>query len=368
MASSLDSDSVTEDPPSPTVTAPANQLRITNDYVNASYISYFDGPLYIATQGPLPDTVNDFWKMVWEHHSRVIVMLTKEFEGNRPKCHHYWPAKIGESVTYDDITVQWDAEAEHPDDASVVSRRFAVTRPAESDATVYITHLQYVGWPDHGVPDNPLGVLRLRQLARRAQEEGEHQASAATGDDSAAAAAAAAPMPMIVHCSAGCGRTGAFCVIDTVLSMQEKKQKASSEPQEKSAEKESGHARHQSLGEWTDEPSQEFQKDLVFMVVMRFRELRITMVQTNRQFVFCHEALAWCALGVGPRPLERILDPRLMYEWNRSRSNGLDDNACGDLTYMLRAWQEMATMMMQTDRSTVTDGDGAETVGRASID
>ncbi|KAI8323371.1 receptor/non-receptor type protein-tyrosine phosphatase, partial [Martensiomyces pterosporus] len=216
-----------------------------SDYVNASYISYFDGPLYIATQGPLPDTVYDFWKMVWEHHSLVIVMLTKEHENGRSKCHHYWPDRLGESSNYADLVVKWEAEAEHPDDPSVVTRRFMLSRPSVTDETVHITHLHYMGWSDHGVPENPLGVLRLRQLARRAQAEGER------------AGKSALKIPIVVHCSAGCGRTGAFCVIDT----------------------------------WTEVPPREFHDDLVFMVVSRFRELRVTMVQTTKQFVFCHEAL-----------------------------------------------------------------------------
>ncbi|KAI9479189.1 protein-tyrosine phosphatase-like protein, partial [Coemansia mojavensis] len=213
------------------------------DYVNASYIAYFDGPLYIATQGPLPDTVNDFWLMVWEEHSRVIVMLTKEFEFGRPKCHRYWPAHVGEATMYGDLRVEFQAEAQHPDDSGVIARRFRLTRPSVSKSSMCITHLQYVSWPDHGVPENPLGVLRLQQLARQAQSEAELQAEAEN----------LSRIPMIVHCSAGCGRTGAFCVIDT--------------------------------------PPAELHEDRVFMVVSRFRELRITMVQTIKQFVFCHEAL-----------------------------------------------------------------------------
>ncbi|PIA16384.1 receptor/non-receptor type protein-tyrosine phosphatase, partial [Coemansia reversa NRRL 1564] len=220
-----------------------------NDYVNASYISYFDGPLYIATQGPLPTTVVDFWRMVWEEHTRVIVMLTTEFENGRPKCHRYWPPHEGEAAMYGDLCVEFQAEALHPDDSSVIARRLRLTRPAVSDAIVSITHLQYVGWVDHCVPENPLGVLRLRQLARQAQAEGELAAAAEEGADIIS-------IPMVVHCSAGCGRTGAFCVIDTILDIDERQRNGS-----------------------------------IFMVVSRFRELRITMVQTIKQFVFCHDAL-----------------------------------------------------------------------------
>ncbi|KAJ1960540.1 phosphotyrosine-specific ptp2-like protein, partial [Dipsacomyces acuminosporus] len=385
-----------------------------NDYVNASYISYFDGPLYIATQGPLPDTVYDFWKMVWEHHSLVIVMLTQEHENGRSKCHHYWPNKLGEESQYGDLVVKWEAEAEHPDDSSVVARRFMLSRPTITDETVHITHLQYIGWSDHGVPENPLGVLRLRQLARKAQEDGEK-----------ANRKAKSRIPMVVHCSAGCGRTGAFCAIDTILSMQERQSTSDGKSTKTNVDCDGdtimstgiqgpsnmqmlpGGATHsaydeftglvpqalrsqssgdslksnggivlatpnrKSLKEWSELPPEEFHEDLVFMIVSRFRELRVTMVQTNRQFVFCHEALAWHALGNGPRSIDRIIDPRLVFEWNKANYPDLKEEDCKDLTFLLRGWHEMVKAMTESAERINNSNkgeNGSVTIGRASID
>ncbi|KAJ2432535.1 phosphotyrosine-specific ptp2-like protein, partial [Coemansia sp. RSA 2424] len=152
------------------------------DYINASFLRYGGGPLYIAAQGPLASTTGDFWHMVWEQRARVVVMLTRSTEHGRAKCHAYWPDCVGQAAAYGGIRVLWEAEAQHPDDASVVARRLRLTSVA-GGASAVVTHLQYLGWPDHGVPENPLGVLRLRQLARAAQAD--------------------AAAPMVVHCSAG---------------------------------------------------------------------------------------------------------------------------------------------------------------------
>ncbi|KAJ1733644.1 glutamate N-acetyltransferase [Coemansia biformis] len=415
-----------------------------SDYVNASYISYFDGPLYIATQGPLPETVGDFWRMVWEERVHVVVMLTKEYENGRPKCHRYWPAQIGDAAIYGDLRVEWQAEAQHPDDASVVARRFRLTRPSVSNATAYITHLQYLGWPDHGAPENSLGVLRLVHLARQAQAAGE------------AGGGVAARVPMVVHCSAGCGRTGAFCVIDTVMEMSRtgsgdavagavsvrasaedadgdahmpeasntsepaQPLSASGTPNQLSmytdmvpqalrskvphaaphaggdsashgwspagkvssgvtdAEGCDDRRSRRSLMHWNEEPPAEYHDDLVFMVVSRFRELRVTMVQTIRQFVFCHEALAWAALGAGPRPIEHVIDRRLVAEWNRVNYPELSEADCADVTFLLRGRQEMVQAMLSSDIGGSAKGSGsggaaamssaAGSAGRASID
>ncbi|KAJ2087766.1 hypothetical protein IW140_004436 [Coemansia sp. RSA 1813] len=449
-----------------------------NDYVNASYISYFDGPLYIATQGPLRDTVYDFWKMVWEHRTKVIIMLTQEFEGGRSKCHHYWPNKVGETSMYGDLRVEWQAEAMHPDDNSIVSRRLCISRPSVTDAVMNVTHLQYLDWEDHSVPEGPSGILRLRQVARMAQEEGErHERKRHSGDCDAVRESR---IPMVVHCSAGCGRTGAFCAIDTILSMNEQNEKrnntgavveeACSAPiadkqrhqqgekvdcdgdvdmsgtenddirgdmqmlpsgsrydrhgeytglvpralrskssnaamssgdagkhaaandgdnseserpdqtpddgetelaQECSGDREQAKHRR-SLTRWNEKPPSEFQDDLVFMVVSRFRELRVTMVQKNKQFVFCHEALVWDALGMGPRPLERVIDRRLVAEWNRANYPDLSESDCVDITYLMRGRQEMV-MAMTSAEMVVSAGNECSvnepmSSGRASID
>ncbi|KAJ2808515.1 hypothetical protein H4R20_000842 [Coemansia guatemalensis] len=441
-----------DDPGSEAELAGAEQLPLgteaggaaKNDYVNASYIAYFDGPLYIATQGPLPATVVDFWRMVWEENTRVIVMLTTEFENGRPKCHRYWPPHEGEAAMYGDLCVEFQVEAQHPDDPSVIARRLRLTRPAVSDSIVCITHLQYVGWVDHCVPENPLGVLRLRQLARQAQAEGELAAAAEEGAENISR------IPMVVHCSAGCGRTGAFCVIDTILDIDERQRNGSSDEDESgpaaassltrdadgdirmgAADNRTARARQRaartpddshsmftgmvplalqsqcaaspqprsrnsgaqqlhawqdeadcaaernnrrSLSQWNEPPPPAYHDDLVFMVVSRFRELRITMVQTLKQFVFCHDALAWVALGAGPRPLDHVIDRRLVAEWNRVNYSDLSESECTDLTYLMRGRQEMLRAMLGSEiggnsaTAAAAASSAAVPAGRASID
>ncbi|KAJ1944231.1 phosphotyrosine-specific ptp2-like protein, partial [Kickxella alabastrina] len=270
--------------------------------------------------------------------------------------------------------------------------------------------LQYETWPDHGAPDTPLGVLRLRELACIAQ-----------GDDELAK-----NVPMVVHCSAGCGRTGAFCAIDTIMAMDPKEfvatppvasappgmqmlpPGASYDPHgmytglvpqalrskssnaslavevEIAAEASSGSGSFnprasRSLSRWNELPLGEFREDVVFIVVSRFRELRVSMVQTIQQFVFCHEALAWAALGAGPRPLSRVIDRRLVAEWNRANCPLLSEADCKDLTYQMRGRQEMLTAMLSADASSAGGGGGSSESnnsalvsgsgsGRASID
>ncbi|KAJ1645748.1 phosphotyrosine-specific ptp2-like protein [Coemansia asiatica] len=413
----------------------SNRVRLrstSSDYINASYVSYFNGPLYIATQGPLPATVADFWQMVWEQRVRVIVMLTRVFENGREKCHRYWPQSPGgaSAVQHGDLRIEFQAEARHPDDATVISRRLRVSHIGSPDDAIIVTHLQYETWPDHGAPETPLGVLRLRELARIAQGEDNDESKR---------------IPMIVHCSAGCGRTGAFCAVDTVMSMTSKNQtnsipsvvsapadmqmlpsgetydayakftslvpqalrsKSSNAALAVDADVSSEHKKNnfdgsnsssssssnsssntktddlrasRSLSRWIDIPNSEFSDDLVFMVVSRFRELRVSMVQTNSQFVFCHEALAWDAMGAGPRPLSRIIDRRLVAEWNRANYPSLGESDYVDLTYQLRGRQEMLQAMLSaadasssssaaTSEPSSAKGSVSTSSGRASID
>lgn len=167
--------------------------------------------------------------------------------------------------------------------------------PAGTSART-ITHMQYTGWQDFSVPDDPVGCLRLVHLTNQAQtlyerESAEDQRERENeGVDAATAAKEAEVGPMIVHCSAGCGRSGAFCTIDTVMrKMAGLDRLDGGEGTETEDEEEE--ARRATEAEGT--------VDLLYETVERFREQRVSMVQTLRQYVFCYEAVMWWTLGYG---------------------------------------------------------------------
>nr|XP_046200301.1 tyrosine-protein phosphatase non-receptor type 22 isoform X3 [Oncorhynchus gorbuscha] len=160
-----------------------------NDYINASFIKGVSGArAYIATQGPLPHTVLDFWRMLWEYNIEVIVMACREYEMGRKKCERYWPEKQEEPFVCDPFTIYCDSEESKGD---YVSRNLRVTY---SNWCRTLRQLHYINWPDHGVPDTIPPILELLQEMRSYQAHGD--------------------VPICIHCSAGCGRTGALCAID----------------------------------------------------------------------------------------------------------------------------------------------------------
>ncbi|XP_060034199.1 tyrosine-protein phosphatase non-receptor type 18 isoform X2 [Erinaceus europaeus] len=156
---------------------PYDQTRVTlsllqeeghGDYINGSFIRGVDGShTYIATQGPLPHTLLDFWRLVWEFGVKVILMACRETESGKTR----------EAQLNEDIRI----------------RTLQVTFRKESRS---VTHLQYISWPDRGVPSHPEHVLTMVEEARRLQGAGRS--------------------PLCVHCSAGCGRTGVLCTLDYV--------------------------------------------------------------------------------------------------------------------------------------------------------
>uniref|UniRef100_A0A8C1BYL3 protein-tyrosine-phosphatase n=1 Tax=Cyprinus carpio carpio TaxID=630221 RepID=A0A8C1BYL3_CYPCA len=171
---------------------------VGSDYINANYvinklmdINY--QKVYIACQGCLATTVNDFWQMVWQEGTRVIVMTTREVEKGRNKCVPYWPTTEGESKEVGRYVVTLLSEKDAADykvrEMDIVSLKYART----------ITHYQYLSWPDHGVPQEPGGVLSFLEQVNRKQ----HALSSAG--------------PMVIHCSAGIGRTGTIVVIDMLI-------------------------------------------------------------------------------------------------------------------------------------------------------
>nr|XP_046191321.1 receptor-type tyrosine-protein phosphatase O-like isoform X2 [Oncorhynchus gorbuscha] len=203
-----------------------------SDYINANYIPGYKSPReYIATQGPLPETRNDFWNMILQQKSHIIVMLTQCNERRRVKCDHYWPF-TDEPVTYGEISVEMLLESESPE---WTIRNF---RLGYADESQDVLHLNYTSWPDHGVPtvnaiDSILQFVHIvRQQANRTKE------------------------PIVVHCSAGVGRTGTFIALDRLM-------------------------QHIREHEYTD----------ILGMVSEMRSHRLSMVQTEEQYVFIHQCV-----------------------------------------------------------------------------
>ncbi|XP_074237330.1 tyrosine-protein phosphatase non-receptor type 22 isoform X3 [Saimiri boliviensis] len=166
---------------------------ITSDedssYINANFIKGVYGPkAYIATQGPLSTTLLDFWRMIWEYSVLIIVMACMEYEMGKKKCERYW-AEPGETqLQFGPFSICCEAEKRKSD---YIIRNLKVKFNNET-RTIYQFH--YKNWPDHDVPSSIDPILELIWDIRCYQE-----------DDS---------VPICIHCSAGCGRTGVICAID----------------------------------------------------------------------------------------------------------------------------------------------------------
>ncbi|XP_070598111.1 tyrosine-protein phosphatase non-receptor type 6 isoform X2 [Erythrolamprus reginae] len=174
-----------------------------SDYINANYIKneLFSpeecSKTYIASQGCLDASVNDFWQMVWQENSRIIVMTTREVEKGRNKCVSYWP-EVGSSKEYGPYIVENIGDREAID---YKLRQLRLSPINNGEAVRDIWHYQYMSWPDHGVPSEPGGVLSFLDEFNRMQESVPRAG------------------PIIVHCSAGIGRTGTIIVIDMTIDM-----------------------------------------------------------------------------------------------------------------------------------------------------
>ncbi|CAH0718229.1 unnamed protein product, partial [Brenthis ino] len=180
-----------------------------SDYINANYVDgYKQRNAFICTQGPLPKTFGDFWRMVWEQNSLVIVMTTRTVERGRVKCGQYWPAP-GARAEHAGLAVLNEAHDQHDD--YVVSHLLLTDLRTEQRRRVW--HGQYTRWPDYGVPGGGRAapVLRFLELVRRAQQRARHELGDAWAGHSRGP-------PIVVHCSAGIGRTGTFLTLDTCTS------------------------------------------------------------------------------------------------------------------------------------------------------
>ncbi|NXJ20001.1 PTPRJ phosphatase, partial [Dicrurus megarhynchus] len=176
----------------------SNQSSGTGDYINANYMpGYNSKKAFIAAQGPLPNTIEDFWRMIWEKSIYSIVMLTKCMEQARTKCEQYWPDKQPKS--YGDIIVTMVSEVILPE---WTIRDFTVEKSNTPESHT-VRQFHFTSWPDHGVPETTDLLINFRHLV--------HEYNSQNPMDS----------PTLVHCSAGVGRTGTFIAIDRLIQQME---------------------------------------------------------------------------------------------------------------------------------------------------
>ncbi|NP_001232932.1 protein tyrosine phosphatase [Bombyx mori] len=179
--------------------------RSENDYINANLVRMESADRqYILTQGPLAFTVGHFWLMVWEQNSRAVLMLNKVIEKNEIKCHWYWPHGNGEQhkmlLTDVNLSVEQISEEECPN----YSIRVLKLCDLESSESREVIQFHYTTWPDFGVPSSPHAFLEYLKKIR--------DAGALENDVG----------PAVVHCSAGIGRSGTFCLVDSTMVMIQK--------------------------------------------------------------------------------------------------------------------------------------------------
>ncbi|XP_041093512.1 receptor-type tyrosine-protein phosphatase H-like isoform X2 [Polyodon spathula] len=166
-----------------------------SDYINANFMpGYHTAKEFIAAQGPLPNTVEDFWRMAWENQVEAIVMLTNCVENSKVKCEQYWPLDYT-PCTYGCISVTTSSEQKLPD---WTLRDFTVKHTKSLEYRT-VKQFHFTAWPDHGVPDNTATLIQFRALVRKFLDDREGSG------------------PALVHCSAGVGRTGTLIALDSLL-------------------------------------------------------------------------------------------------------------------------------------------------------
>ncbi|TNN73314.1 Tyrosine-protein phosphatase non-receptor type 1 [Liparis tanakae] len=170
----------------------------TNDYINASLITVEEAQRkYILTQGPLPNTCGNFWEMVWEQRTHGVVMLNRVIEKGSVKCAQYWPQREERAAIFEDANFKVTLISE--DIKSYYTVRQLELENLLTDETREVLHFHYTTWPDFGVPESPASFLNFLFKVQK---------SGCLNSDQG---------PVVVHCSAGIGRSGTFCLVDTCL-------------------------------------------------------------------------------------------------------------------------------------------------------
>jgi len=172
------------------------------DYINASLVEVDQvSRKYILAQGPLPSTTSHFWSMVWEQKSKAVIMLNRVVEKGSTKCHQYWPEEVGGIVECEDVGLTVGNMSSIPGE-NYTTAIMKITDMSTGE-TREVIHFHYTTWPDFGVPSSPDAFLEFLDAVR---ESGSLESDVG---------------PAVVHCSAGIGRSGTFCLVDSCLLMAE---------------------------------------------------------------------------------------------------------------------------------------------------
>uniref|UniRef100_A0A3Q4ICD5 Phosphatidylinositol phosphatase PTPRQ-like n=1 Tax=Neolamprologus brichardi TaxID=32507 RepID=A0A3Q4ICD5_NEOBR len=200
-----------------------------SDYINASFVSGYLCPNeFIATQGPLPGTVADFWRMIWETGTRTIAMLTQCYEKGRIRCHKYWPEDNKPMSVFSDILISKVSEEVFPD---WTIRTLKVEKHGHY---ILVRHFNYTSWPEHGVPESCSTLIKFVKAVRMHRQDNS---------------------TIVVHCSAGVGRTGVFIALDHLI-------------------------QHVRDHDFVD----------IYGLVAELRSERMCMVQNLAQYIFLHQS------------------------------------------------------------------------------
>eukprot|EP00088_Acartia_fossae_P011242 TRINITY_DN15652_c0_g1_i1.p1 TRINITY_DN15652_c0_g1~~TRINITY_DN15652_c0_g1_i1.p1 ORF type:complete len:612 (-),score=68.64 TRINITY_DN15652_c0_g1_i1:409-2019(-) len=224
-----------------------------SDYINANYVDgYKQKNAFISCQGPLPRTFTDMWQMVWEERVCVVVMTTRTVERGRTKCGQYWPLHPTTSMDCGHYRISCDTIVNYPD---FILTELTLTDTSTNESRP-VSHFAFSSWPDYGTPDTALSMLQFLQCVRERQSEMVAALDNWSGH----------PLgpPIVVHCSAGIGRTGTFCTLDIAIRKFEDTEKVD-----------------------------------IKRTVDCIRAMRAFSIQMPDQYVFCHLAFLEYVLNMG---------------------------------------------------------------------